>query len=108
MAELQKQIASQAESLARRLLSDDALDDRARVVRAYEICFGRPAEEAEVDRALGFVHRLEGEVGVAASVPWPPPEGMADRDRVEIDARHHAWRSLCKVLIASNEFIYVR
>ena len=50
----------------------------------------------------------EGEVGVAASVPWPPPEGMADRDRVEIDARHHAWRSLCKVLIASNEFIYVR
>ena len=101
-------VASQAESLAGALLDDASLDDRARVSNAYEICFGRPSEDAEIDRALAFVERINADAGPGTSVVWPPAEGMSTSDPEPIDARHHAWRSLCKVLIASNEFIYVR
>ena len=100
-------VASQAERLASRLLVDESMDDEERIVEAYEICFARPAEAAEVDRALTFVRSIEDRVGPGRSVDWPPTAGMADEPE-EIDPRHHAWRSLCKVLIASNEFIYVR
>ncbi len=100
-------VASQAERLAGRLLADDSRDDGDRIVEAYEICFARPADPAEVDRALAFVRSIEDRVGPGRSVDWPPT-GEMDGDPAEIDSRHHAWRSLCKVLIASNEFIYVR
>ena len=101
-------VAAQAESLAASLLADDTLDDRARVSQAYEICFARPAEDPEINRALAFVEQIETTAGPGQSVPWPPAEGMNTPDPAEITPRHHAWRSLCKVLIASNEFIYVR
>ena len=99
-------VASQAESLSKRLLADDSLNDAGRVSLAYEICFARPADSAEIERALAFVDRIQREAGDGVSIPWPTPGGMAEP--VSIDARHNAWRSLCKVLIASNEFIYVR
>ncbi len=101
-------VAAQAESLAASLLDDAGLDDRGRVSQVYEICFARPAEDAEIDRALAFVDRIEAEAGPGVSVPWPPADGMNTPAPAEITPRHHAWRSLCKVLIASNEFIYVR
>mgnify|MGYP001965473634 CR=1 FL=1 len=101
-------VASQAESLAGRILADGSRDDAERVSHAYEICFGRTAESHEIDRALAFVGRMELEGGPDRSHPWPPREGIGDRDAELIDARHAAWRSLCRVLIASNEFIYVR
>ena len=101
-------VAAQAEALAGSLLDDDSLDDESRVERAYELCFARTAEPAEIDRALDFVERIEARGGPAAEVSWPPGDrGMAEEPG-RISARHNAWRSLCKVLIASNEFIYVR
>ena len=101
-------VASQAESLASRILNTESTDDAGRVSAAYEICFARPAEPDEIRRALAFVDRVREEAGVGVSIPWPPSSGMDGDGPGEIDARHHAWRSLCKVLIASNEFIYIR
>ena len=101
-------VASQAESLSRRLLADDSMNDAERISHAYEICFARPAEGTEIERALAFIDRVEGEVDSGLTVSWPPEDGMDDSESEVIDARHNAWRSLCKVLIASNEFIYVR
>lgn len=100
-------VASQAESLAEILLAEDRSGDAQKVMKAYEICFGRLPDSTEVERAIAFVGRIEDAATTADSVSWPPGEGAA-AEPSKIDARHHAWRSLCKVLIASNEFIYVR
>ena len=101
-------VASQAERLARRLLEDEsAVDDSDRIRLAYEICFARPALAGEIDRAEAFVRRLESEAGESVSIAWPPGDSM-EQATSPISARLHAWRSLCKVLIASNEFIYIR
>ena len=107
-------VASQAERLAGSLLENPELeDDASRIIRAYEICFARPATSVEIERGLRFLGELEPVVGESTRVSWPDADSMggsmgADHDEGPIDARHHAWRSFCKVLIASNEFIYVR
>ena len=107
-------VASQAERLAGSLLENPELeDDASRIIRAYEICFARPATSVEIERGLRFLGELEPVVGESTRVSWPNADSMggsmgADHDEGPIDARHHAWRSFCKVLIASNEFIYVR
>ena len=102
-------VASQAENLARRLLGDPMIEhDRDRVDRVYRICFARPATEDEIDRALSFLQRIESRSVEAASVAWPPPAAMNDEEPVAIGSRLGAWRSLCRVMISSNEFIYVR
>ena len=101
-------VAAQAESLADRILTEDFVDDAARISFAYEICFARPAEESEIHRAMNFLALIGPTAGPTESVDWPPAGGMGNAAESMIDARHHAWRSLCKVLIASNEFIYVR
>ena len=101
-------VASQAERLALRLLEDESvIDDADRIRLAYEICFARPALPGEIDRANDFVLRLESEAGESISIAWPPGDSMGQATN-PISARLHAWRSLCKVLIASNEFIYIR
>jgi hypothetical protein len=101
-------VASQAERLARRLLDDgDSANDADRIRLAYEICFARPANPEEVDRASAFVRRLESEAGGSVAIAWPPSDSMGHASE-SIPARLHAWRSLCRVLIASNEFIYIR
>ncbi|MCX6368656.1 MAG: DUF1549 domain-containing protein [Armatimonadetes bacterium] len=71
------------------LLKDTALDDEARVRSLYLTCYGRPATTAEVLRAFDFLARFE-----AAYAKAPNP-------------RQSAWQSLCKSLIAANEFLYV-
>ena len=101
-------VASQAERLARRVLeSPERQSDEERIELAYEICFARPASQVEIGRAIDFIAALQGKAGETPSVPWPPA-GSMDGDPEMIAPRLHAWRSLCKVLIASNEFIYVR
>ncbi len=64
--------------------------DADRIRAAYERSFSRPASDKEVEQALGFLERI-GKVLPADSK----------------DKRALAWQSLCKALIASNEFIYL-
>ena len=107
-------VASQAEHLAGSLLADPSnADDAARIVQAYEICFARPATKVEIDRGLRFLAELALVVGESERVFWPNDDAMGgpmeqNHEDGPLDAHHHAWRSFCKVLIASNEFIYVR
>ena len=98
-------VGSQAELLARRLLSDETLaDEEARVARAHEICYARMPTPAEALRASEFLARMEQEAGSGSSVSWPP---AMEGDEV-LAPREHAWRIYCQVLMASNEFIYVQ
>lgn len=79
--------ATQAQ--AERLLKRADWDDAQRVRQLYRTCYGRPARDTEVATALDFLLRFQA---VYASTK---------------DPRTSAWQSLCKSLIAANEFIYV-
>lgn len=81
----------QTKAMATALLAHKELDDSGRIQLAYETCYGRPATNAEVLRAKEFIRRLEQSFG--AQEPNK--------------TQHRAWQSLCKALIAANEFIYI-
>jgi hypothetical protein len=74
-----------AQSLAERSASPTS-DDRERVERLYRLAYGRGATEHEMERAIGFV----------------------DRFAAEADSRDQAWTALSQMVLASNEFLYVR
>lgn len=71
------------------MLKRTDLDDKGRIRYLYETCFGRPATEAEVTRALTYLSRFE--VAYAKSK----------------EPKLSAWQSLCKTFVGANEFIYV-
>jgi hypothetical protein len=75
--------------LAEELLRRPDLDDAARVEALFLRVLGRPATARERERSRDFIRRVE----------------EARRD--ENDHRMRAWQSLCRVLMASNEFLYV-
>ncbi|MBM3982249.1 MAG: DUF1553 domain-containing protein [Planctomycetes bacterium] len=67
-------------------------DEAARVRTAYNRAYGRAPTAAELDTVLAY---LKGSEGAA------DPKATADERRLR------AWRGLCRVLLASNEFVFV-
>jgi hypothetical protein len=80
-------VQKQADSLAHNVLRDDAAD-RRRLDHAYISVLSRPATSAEADLALSYLGKMRQRAGES------------------YDA-NKAWRSLCRVLMASNEFVFV-
>jgi hypothetical protein len=80
-----------AENLARGLLDRSDLDDAGRARLLYEKAYGRPASPEETARALSLLNRFSRSL----------PEAKGNRPL-------QAWTSLCQVILASNEFVYVR
>ncbi len=80
-------VAERADNLARQLLSTQDLADSDRLRRAYLRVLTRHPDSSELDRAMSYI------------------SGFADRfaDATPQDA----WRSYCRILLASNDFIYV-
>jgi hypothetical protein len=77
-----------AESILRRPGADEQ-----HVEQAYLRAYGRPPEPREAERALRFVSAYQSDVaghGVDAT-----------------EARLRAWQALCRVILSSNEFVYV-
>ena len=74
---------------AETLLKNSRLSDDQRVQQLYRTCYGRLATPDEVSLAKTYVSRFEA----AYSKSKNP--------------RLSAWQSLCKAVIAANEFIYV-
>jgi cytochrome c553 len=85
-------VRAEAEAFARRLLAASA-DARRRVRLAHELAYARPPTEDEVERALRYVGRYRQGL---EQVNAPP-------GRRELEA----WLSYARVLLCSNEFIYV-
>jgi hypothetical protein len=81
-------VQEQTRALARHLLGRP-VDDAGRVHLAYEKAYARPPTDAETARALRFVAAVEQHLPAGA------------------DRRLRAWQSLCRVLVAADEFIYV-
>ena len=67
--------------------------DTARINDAYLRAYGRGASPVEIAKATAFLTRYQ--TVLARSIPDP-----AKRQQV-------AWDSLCQVILASNEFIYI-
>jgi hypothetical protein len=68
-------------------------DDAARLRIAYLRAYSRPPSAAETLRAAQFVDAYRKQL-VA--------EGVADED-----ATARAWQALCRVILSSNEFVYL-
>ncbi|HEU0123497.1 MAG TPA: PSD1 and planctomycete cytochrome C domain-containing protein [Bryobacteraceae bacterium] len=82
-----KFVAEQADALAKAVLTDGALDPKQKVEHVYLRVLNRPPSAAEVDNALSY----------AASF----------RQKFPKTHESDAWQSVARVLLASNEFIYV-
>ncbi|MEX2262999.1 MAG: PSD1 and planctomycete cytochrome C domain-containing protein [Bryobacteraceae bacterium] len=78
--------AERARGIAARLLEDDTVSDGARIERAYLTIYSRHPEAEEIADGLAFVAKLAG--------------GQADQ-------RIFAWQSFCRVLLSSNEMVYL-
>lgn len=86
-----KIVHEQTRLWAAQLLGAKDLDDVARITRIYTQALGRPPREPETAGALQYLRRIEAE--------------LARLNTAESRAR--AWESLCRVIVASNEFVYV-
>ena len=78
--------------LAQRLLASTLPTDAEHIGQAYELVLSRPPSTAERQEWIEFLSRYEAEL---------------DGDLA--DAQHRrtaAWTALCRVLLASNEFVY--
>jgi len=83
-----------AEALAADLLKQADADDSTRVQRLYAKAYSRPATAAEVTRVLSLLKSFES--GLQAT---PTEDGKR---------RQQAWSLVCQVVLAANEFIYIR
>ena len=81
-------LTERSADLTKALLENKSLTDAARIERAYLRVLNRHADKAEIEQALkyiaGFTQKFVGE-----------------------QAAPKAWQSFCRVLMASNDFIYV-
>ena len=86
-------VLEQSSNMAAGLLGKAQLDDVGRIRQAYEIALGRLPTVPETDRALRFI------AGVGTKLNSHEPD----------DAKRllRAWQSLCRTLVASNEFLYL-
>ena len=86
-------MAEASDALAEWLLSQPAWDDRGRIARVYELVLLRPPSTQETREWLEFLAQYD----------------RAQRNEAaEVGPRNrHAWQGLCRVLLSSNEFVYV-
>ena len=80
-----------AKGLAQRILDSGTADDLALVRSIYGSILGRPPSGSEENRWITALSTLEDRYSKAG----------------EKEARRRAWRSFARVLLSSNEFIYV-
>ena len=75
------------QQLARRILADGSADDAKRIWHAYELLFGRPPSDAEINIGQRLLGQSLADTGSRAGA--------------------NAWAEYCQVLLCANEFVYV-
>lgn len=86
-------VLTQSRSLAEGFLSRNDQRTSDRIGQLYELAYSRPPSEAEVTRATTYLDRLRAAMSLS---------GLAT-----IDFEPKAWTSLCRAVLAANEFVYV-
>ena len=89
---MNSQIAADQSRALNELLMKSSADETNRVRQLYERAYSRPPTDAEVTRSLAFLDRF-----AAASTG---AGNSADT------ARSRAWQTLCRAVLAANEFVY--
>ncbi|WZP00322.1 PSD1 and planctomycete cytochrome C domain-containing protein [Isosphaeraceae bacterium EP7] len=84
-----------ARTLAADLITRPQTDDAGRIRQLYEQTLGRSPAPEESRRNLAFLERFE-------RLRHDGPGVSNDERRTE------AWQALCQVILASNEFVYIR
>jgi hypothetical protein len=79
-----------AEAFAKAVLATEG--DEARVREAYRRAYGRAPTATELEKVLAYLKKSEE---------------VADPKATRDERRFRAWRGLCRVLLASNEFVFV-
>ena len=79
-------------ALAQRI-TKDAPDPQARIQLAYTLLLGRPAESTEQTEALDYIRGYEAQ--------------LRSEGRSAEEAETVAWTSFSRVMLSSNEFIYI-
>ncbi len=82
------------EQMAENVLAERVSELEDRIQQLYLQVYGRPATDREVIRARAFLAQVETDLTASADAP---PTG-----------RLGAWQLLCQILIAADEFIYLR
>ena len=81
-------VAERARTLAKTLLDDTGSNTAKRIRRAYLITLNRPPVSSETDAGRSYLASFRNKF----------PNAIDDLD---------AWQSLCRILMASNEFLYL-
>ena len=85
-------LTEQAAAFAARLEKAES-DPAGRISVAYELAFARPPVQDDVATALAFLEQCAAELVRAGASPEA--------------AEHEHWQSLARLLLCSNEFVYV-
>jgi hypothetical protein len=88
-----KIVKDQSESLARMLLATGTADAQQRIQRLYLQVLGRAAGEEELASCLAHLEKYSAAL---------EENGIKGEEQ-----RFQSWQSLCRALLASNEFIYL-
>jgi hypothetical protein len=90
---MNSELIMQASSdLAEMLLAEPSRDDRARIRLLFASAYGREATDKELDESQSFLAAVASELN------------EADAGR----RRQISWSSLCQVVLAANEFVYLK
>ena len=83
----------QSEAFAARLVREAGSDQKAQVIRAWQLAFASEPMTDEVSGALAFLTRQAERFRVAATKPGDPTR--------------QALATFCQALLSSNRFLYV-
>ncbi|MDA1314119.1 MAG: PSD1 and planctomycete cytochrome C domain-containing protein [Acidobacteria bacterium] len=104
-----------AEGFARRLLAERRMPDEERVRRAWLTALAKEPAAAEVSEALDYMRAFRKQAATkdAQDIGSSPQQGPDDPSP-DTPSYYYgeptlaAWRSYCRVLLASNDFIYIQ
>lgn len=94
---MNSQIAAQQSRELNELLAKSSADDTSRIRLLYERAYSRPPTDPEVSRSLAFLDRYTAASKNASSAASNSAE----------KAHETAWQTLCRAVLAANEFVYV-
>ena len=85
-------VGQQAAGFSQRLIEMDG-DDEGRIAWAHQVAWGRVATPAEIERGMDYLETYQAQLS----------HDDAPEDRI----KHEGWTSYARVMLTSNEFMYV-
>jgi len=104
-------ILDESARFARRLRREAGDDSRRQIARGFELAYGRPAHNDEIDLAAKFLDEqigfLESQAKEQAKQQGEKKDAAANDQAPMPDPPLQALTNFCQVLLSSSEFLYV-